>query len=136
MGFFTVDNKVVDEVKFDNSVEGFLFVVIARYSNNSRYSFPSIDLLSEKCRCARGSVIKAIKSLERKGFIAVERVAGRSNRYTVESSLIGRPSSVTGEQGSTSRELYKEQYINNNRKIAPPYLKEFSREEVYYEPID
>lgn len=44
-------------------------------------AFPGIDSMAEICRMAKGTVIKAVKTLEASGMIMAERAAGQTTRY-------------------------------------------------------
>ena len=115
MGFFMVDNRVIDELKFDDSYEFAVYMIIYRYSNRGQISFPSGEFMRKSLRCSSRKISGAIKSLEKKEYIQVFRTPGKSNRYRI--TLFGEASpSSPGKKTSSHEENYKEQYINNKYK--------------------
>lgn len=115
-GFFKVDNRVIDEIEFNNTSELGIYVIISRYSNNEQLGFPSLDTLTEKCRCSRKTAIDALKSLEERNLITIYRRFGKNNRYRVNSIKRRELPSSSNELGSSSELLYKEQYINIDKR--------------------
>ena len=68
--YFKVENALVDKPNiFDNIYDAHLFVVLCRYCNNNSIAFPGYTTLAEQCYCSRRTVINAMKSLEKKGYI-------------------------------------------------------------------
>lgn len=117
MGFFRVENRVIDEGIFTTTQEMAVYMVINRFNNREeQYAFPSLDFFAEKCRCSRKTVLKAVRTMERKGLLQVERVEGRNNRYLIKRSGSDTLPSSQNTQGSVSGLLDKEQSINNNKK--------------------
>lgn len=64
-----------------NSHERILMVMLASYMGNKDYCWPSYESLIKDCGMAKGTLNKAIKNLQTKQIINVEKVNGLNNRY-------------------------------------------------------
>lgn len=54
---------------------------IARRANRDREAFPGIDSMSRICRMAKGTVVAAIRELEARKMLVVERYPGKTTHY-------------------------------------------------------
>jgi hypothetical protein len=66
-------------------------------------AWPSHETLAKLCSCSSRRIIHAMKELEARGWLQIERQKGRSNRYQFVSKLTTAPQSVvppTPAQGS------------------------------------
>ncbi|MGL4568015.1 MAG: helix-turn-helix domain-containing protein, partial [Fusobacteriaceae bacterium] len=115
MGFFMVDNEVVDQMEFINAHEFAIYIIISRYSNNGKMSFPSIELIRNKLHCSKRKITEATTTLEKKGYINVFRTKGKSNRYMLGGFGV-KPAISTRDTTVSEEEHYKEQYIKNKNK--------------------
>lgn len=79
--YFRVPNKVftLGLTHYELVVLMYLF----RCSNNS-VAFPSYSTISRCCKIGRRATINAIKSLEQRNFIKVDRQVRKVNHYLVE----------------------------------------------------
>jgi Helix-turn-helix domain len=62
-----------------------------RRANGEGVAWPGIDSMAKICRLNKKTVIKAIKQLESRGFIRVERRSGEDNRYHILPSECWKP---------------------------------------------
>ena len=62
--------------------EKLVFVYLCRCGNNA-IAFPSYETIGKMCSISRRSAIRAIKALEKNGFIKVQSIYGKSNIYTI-----------------------------------------------------
>jgi len=73
-GYFQVDNDI-----FDNDTLGLnwcakmVYIYLSRCSNQGATAFPSYKTIARKCNMSKGSAIKAVKVLETRHFLKVER---------------------------------------------------------------
>ena len=73
-GYFQVDNDI-----FDNDALGLswcdklVYIYLSRCSNQGATAFPSYKTTARKCGMGKGSAITAVKILEKRRFIEVER---------------------------------------------------------------
>jgi len=83
--FVMVDNEVMDTLLPKVGHLAFsVYMVMKRYANkDTDMCFPSIDTISEMCRCSRASVVKAVKTLEMNKVIKVQRSRKKPNVYTL-----------------------------------------------------
>lgn len=69
--WFWLENALVD--REDLSVyEKMIYIILARYSNEESFCFPSHKTISKKCGCSESQVKKVIKNLEDKQLIKKE----------------------------------------------------------------
>lgn len=61
-----------------------VLMAIADRANDDGLAWPSIPGLCEATCYSRRAVINAIKTLERSGFVTVEKTVGRNNRLTID----------------------------------------------------
>lgn len=80
-GFFKVDNDVIDKMEFGNAVEFYIYAMILRYTNGGRAAFPSLELMRSKIGCSNRKISAALKALEERGEIVIQRTPGKNNRY-------------------------------------------------------
>lgn len=103
--WFWLDNAVVDRTDL-NIYEKMLYMCMARHTGGKDYCFPSLDLLCKELGLKdTRTVVKYIRSLEEKGLIEVERVAGKSNKYYLNNVVPPTPDvptlDVTTNMGCT-----------------------------------
>ncbi|MGL6064852.1 MAG: helix-turn-helix domain-containing protein [Fusobacteriaceae bacterium] len=68
--YFKVENAIIDDSElFSDTYELCLYMVLSRFCNNKQYAFPSYSKLAEICHCSRRTIIKAMASLEKKGYV-------------------------------------------------------------------
>lgn len=144
--YFKVENTVIDglkkinedgeeitEMPFEDIYEAHLFVVLSRYCNNGQVAYPSLNTLCEKCYCSKPTLLKAIKGLEKKGYIAKinrqnsETKTNQTNVYSVKNiSIPVAKDSVGGSKGDllgvvkeiyhpSKAGLHKEELLKNNK---------------------
>ncbi|MGL5578332.1 MAG: helix-turn-helix domain-containing protein [Fusobacteriaceae bacterium] len=117
MGFFKVDNRVIDTLKFDDGTEGFVFVILGRFCNNGQTGYPTIEYLMKVCNCSKSKMIKVIKNLEKKEYIVVARRHMWSNRYSINPACLPEtPQGISETPQGVFEIPNKEQHINNNIK--------------------
>src|SRR5262245_8015660 len=83
-GWFRVSNDVVDvHGSRLGPVAGWVYVCLARHAGTTGYAFPSYDTIAREMGMGRRTVVRAIRTLESLGFVAVERQndGRQSNRY-------------------------------------------------------
>lgn len=139
--YFKVENTAIDGIEvinpetgeiekkeaFNSIYEAHLYTVLSRYCNNSKVAFPSISTLCRKCFCSKNTLLKAIKGLEEKGYIAKvkrynkETKINESNIYAIKNICIPSSGDELGvvhqmNQGSSPREPKEEQVKKNNIK--------------------
>ena len=85
-----VDNEVMDKLLPKVGHLAFsVYMVMKRYANkDTDRCFPSIDTISEMCRCSRASAVKAVKTLELNRVIKVQRSRKKPNIYTLNSPMV------------------------------------------------
>lgn len=139
--YFKVENTAIDGIEvinpetgemekveaFNSVYEAHLYTVLSRYCNNSKVAFPSVATLCKKCFCSKNTLLKAMKGLEEKGYIAKvkrynkETKINESNIYAIKNICIPSSSPELGvvhqmNQGSSPREPKEEQVKKNNIK--------------------
>jgi len=73
-GYFQVDNDI-----FDNDTLGLswcaklVYIYLSRCSNQGATAFPSYKTIANRCGMGKRSAIKAVKILEERRFLKVER---------------------------------------------------------------
>ena len=82
-----IDDRVLDTL---NESEVYLCLQIARYMKSNRMTaWPSLETLSKKCNWDERTVKRWRVSLERKGFLDVERVPGKAATYRFRKAGFG-----------------------------------------------
>ncbi|MGL5717356.1 MAG: helix-turn-helix domain-containing protein [Paraclostridium sp.] len=139
--YFKVENTAIDGIEvinpetgeiekveaFNSVYEAHLYTVLSRYCNNSKVAFPSVATLCKKCFCSKNTLLKAMKGLEEKGYIAKvkrynkETKINESNIYAIKNICIPSSGDELGvvhqmNQGSSPREPKEEQVKKNNIK--------------------
>lgn len=113
--FFMVDNRVIDEMRFENAVEFGVYMIILRFGNNGQVAYPSIEFMRSRLRCSNRKISGAIKSLEVRGLVKVLRNHGRSNRY-IPTPIPAVRTHSKNEGTSPTVEENKEQEINIEKR--------------------
>ncbi|MGL4403580.1 MAG: helix-turn-helix domain-containing protein [Fusobacteriaceae bacterium] len=106
--FFMVDNRVIDEMRFENAVEFGVYMIILRFGNRGQIAYPSIEFMREKLRCSHRKISRAINLLEEKKLIEVIRKHRNCNRYRI---LV-----TTSETRSTKTEILSSLVEENKEK--------------------
>lgn len=115
MGYFKVENKVVDELNFENSTEFGVYMILLRYGSGGQTAYPSQDFMRERLRTSNRKISTAITSLEEKKLIKVTRVHRSFNRYIVTPiTSVVAPTKMKFLPSAV--EEYKEQEININKR--------------------
>ena len=76
-------NKQVLEDRQLKKADKLVYSAIASFANEQQSAFPSISSIEKRATCGRPTVIQSIKALEKYKYIAVERLPGKVNRYTL-----------------------------------------------------
>jgi hypothetical protein len=111
-----------------------LIGAILYHSWNDGPAWPGINRLSKLCSCSKNSVIKAVKELEKSGFLNVERGLGKVNIYefiekTTPSQGQVQTQPVPGEDHTTPsqglpplppRDSNETQRTRLKNELAPP----------------
>lgn len=139
--YFKVENSAIDGIEiidketnekviveaFDNIYQAHLYTVLSRYCNNSKVAFPSLATLCKKCFCSKNTLLKAIKGLEEKGYIAKvkrhnkETKTNESNIYAIKNICVPSSPHEPGvvhemNKGGSPGEHKEEQVKKNNIK--------------------
>jgi len=78
--YFRTHNRVFQH----NITSSELLVLIYLYRcQNKGIAFPSYTTIARNCHISQRTAITAIKGLEKKGIISVERQGRKSNRYAI-----------------------------------------------------
>lgn len=73
-GYFQVDNDIFDNYTLGLSLhEKIVYIYLSRCSNQGATAFPSYKTIAKRCGMGRRSAIKAVKALEQRRFLQVER---------------------------------------------------------------
>ncbi|MGL5376857.1 MAG: helix-turn-helix domain-containing protein [Cetobacterium sp.] len=152
--YFKVENTAIDGIEvtnpdtgevekieaFNSIYEAHLYTVLSRYCNNNKVAFPSVSTLCRKCFCSKNTLLKAIKGLEEKGYIAKvkrfnkETKINETNIYAVKNICIPGSGDELGvvhhvNQGSSPREPKEEQVKKNNIKNKHVTCSNFKKSE-------
>ncbi|MGL6121368.1 MAG: helix-turn-helix domain-containing protein [Fusobacteriaceae bacterium] len=152
--YFKVENTAIDGIEvsnpdtgeiekieaFNSIYEAHLYTVLSRYCNNNKVAFPSVSTLCRKCFCSKNTLLKAIKGLEEKGYIAKvkrfnkETKINETNIYAVKNICIPSSGDELGvvhhmNQGSSPREPKEEQVKKNNIKNKHVTCSDFKKSE-------
>lgn len=87
-----------DLAKMGGTVFG-VYAVVKSYTNwSTGRAFPGLDLISEKSGVNRRTVIRALNTLEKMGYIVKEQTPGKGNKYRLREQVPitqeGRPVAV------------------------------------------
>lgn len=83
--WFWIENALIDREDL-TIYEKMIYIVLARYSNEESFCFPSYKTISAKCGCSERQAKNVIKSLEEKGLIKKENRT-RDNSNEKESNI-------------------------------------------------
>ena len=101
-GYFQVPDLVFDLDLTAN--EKLVLIYFMRRADRQGRSFPSVERICRDCGFgAQNTVRKAVKGLEQRGLLRVERKASRSNQFYVAGWLYGVIKASRGKSGSASR---------------------------------
>lgn len=114
--YFRVDNRIIDEIRFDNACEFGVYMIILRFGNNGQIAYPSLDFMRERLRTSNRKILIAIESLESKGMIEITRINRRCNWYrVVPTPVVVSP--TKNEILTSTVEENKEKEINSRREL-------------------
>lgn len=101
-GYFQVPDLVFDLDLTAN--EKLVLIYFMRRADRRGRSFPSVERICRDCGFgAQNTARKAVKGLEQRGLLRVERKASRSNQFYVAGWLYGVIKASRGKSGSASR---------------------------------
>lgn len=101
-GYFQVPDLVFDLDLTAN--EKLVLIYFMRRADRQGRSFPSVERICRDCGFgAQNTARKAVKGLEQRGLLRVERKASRSNQFYVAGWLYGVIKASRGKSGSASR---------------------------------
>ena len=68
-----------------------LFLLANRHNKDSGLCYPSMSRIAEEGGMARRTVIRAVKSLEKKGLLTIEKTFGKTHHYRLHTSVTVTP---------------------------------------------
>lgn len=92
-GFFSAEDVIIDDTRLD-AVTGWVYCALARHANaKTGECWPSQTSLARRGGVGRNRIREAIATLDRHGYLLVERRHGSSNRY-----FLLKPGDAQGQQ--------------------------------------
>jgi len=91
-----------------------VLISLADRVNDAGYCYPSMRDIAFRAGCSERTVIRAISELEKLGFLAIIRKAGRSNKYIL---LLGSLSTSDATES-------QENVIHNSDTVTPTHDRE------------
>lgn len=81
-GYFQVDNDIFDNDTIGlNWCDKMVYMYLSRCSNQGATAFPSYKTIAKRCGMCKRSAIKAVKILEKRRFLQVERSKDSSVKH-------------------------------------------------------
>jgi len=74
---------LVWETPMENHTEKLVALAIADNANDAGVCWPSVPTIARKCDLTEQGVQNRLKSLQKSGWLKVERKPGQSNTYTI-----------------------------------------------------
>lgn len=78
-----------------------VYILIMKYADyRTKKCYPSINRLTDESGMSRNRLIKSIKSLEKRGFLSIEKAVNKPNKYTLLEPNLGSARDEPPELGS------------------------------------
>jgi hypothetical protein len=82
LGFAMLPTRILMDEKLSKSSLLIFWVLTVHIFKGKQSCFPSLETMSNESHCSKPTTIKAIKELEKLGYLEVDRSLGRnSNKY-------------------------------------------------------
>lgn len=81
-GFAILPSSILTNNKISRSSLILFWVLTVHIFKGKNYCFPSLETISQESHCSKPTAIKAIKELEKLGYLEVDRSrGGQNNKY-------------------------------------------------------
>jgi biotin operon repressor len=82
LGFAILPSRILTDNSISRSSLILFWVLTIHIFRGKSYCFPSLDTIAREAHCSRPTAIKAIRGLEKLGYLEVDRSrGGQSNKY-------------------------------------------------------
>jgi DNA-binding transcriptional regulator YhcF (GntR family) len=103
-GFFISPNSIFDVAEL-NTYEKICYLYLCRCSDSEKKSFPSYEKIGEKTGVSRRTAMRAVKSLEEKGYVVVKRRTNNKKKNTSNLYTILSPEEVTSDSQTPEQDF-------------------------------
>ena len=102
-GYFQVDNNIFDNNTLALSLhEKMVYIYLSRCGNQGAMAFPSYNTIAKKCGMCKRSALNAVKGLEQREFIKVERCKESANKNLSNTyEVFPLPAAINRSMGKT-----------------------------------
>ena len=81
IGFAMLPTKLLGDDRLSKACLIVFWVLTVHLFRGKEYCFPSMETIAKEAHATKPTIIKAIKDLEKCGYLEVERTFGRNNKY-------------------------------------------------------
>lgn len=81
LGFAMLPTALIEDKRLSRSCLVVFWVLTVHMFRGKKYCFPSIETIAQEAHSSRPTVIKAIKELEKYGYLEIEKKDGNVNKY-------------------------------------------------------
>ena len=81
LGFAMLPTSLLEDTRLSRSCLVVFWVLTAHLFRGKEFCFPSIATIAKEAHASKPTVIKAIKELEKSGYLEIEKGHRKVNRY-------------------------------------------------------